>query len=80
MFEVPNLWPSLIFCNVVNFYGEDLLAFSPVLKLEGHLLSGVCSYVFTLFAATLGIPTAFPPFATLECTMLWQVTHTLGKT
>jgi len=55
---------------MVTFYGEDLLASSPVLKLEGHLLSGVCSYVFTLFAATLGISTAFPPFATLECTML----------
>jgi hypothetical protein len=55
---------------MVTFYGEDLLALSPELKLEGHLLSGVCSYVFTLFAATLGISTEFPPFATLECTML----------
>ena len=42
------------FCNKIRFYGEDLLAPRPTLKLEDHPLSAVRDCVlFSIFAAVL---------------------------
>ena len=39
--------------NMARFYGEQLLASSPITKLEDHTLSAVRYYLFNIFAATL---------------------------
>jgi len=39
------------FCNVICFYGEELLAPHPTPKLEGHPLSAVHDCIFNIFAA-----------------------------
>jgi hypothetical protein len=39
--------------NVIIFYGEELLAPRPTLKLEDHPLSAVRDCLFNIFAATL---------------------------
>jgi hypothetical protein len=44
-----------MFRNMVNFYGEELLAPRPTPKLEGHPLSAVRDFLFNVFAATLHI-------------------------
>jgi hypothetical protein len=41
------------FCNKLIFYGEELLAPRPTLKLEDHPLSVVRDCLFNIFAATL---------------------------
>jgi len=43
------------FRNEASFYGGDLLARSPTLKLEDHPLSAVRDCLFNIFAATLRI-------------------------
>jgi hypothetical protein len=48
---VPRL--CIVFRNTVIFYGEELLALRPTLKLEGHSFSAVCDCLFNVFAATL---------------------------
>jgi len=42
-----------MFCNVIRFYGEELLAPRPIPKLEGRTLSFVRDCLFNIFAATL---------------------------
>jgi len=37
--------------NIVGFYGEELSASHPTPKLEDHLLSAVCNYLFNIFTA-----------------------------
>jgi len=46
-------WASSIFCNKIQFYGEELLATRPTPKLEDHPLSAVRDCLFNIFAATL---------------------------
>ena len=51
--SVPTL-PLWIFRNRIRFYGEELLALRPTLKLEDHHpLSAVRDWLFNTFAATL---------------------------
>jgi hypothetical protein len=45
----------IVIRNIVIFYGEELLALRPTLKLEGHSLSAVRDCLFNVFAATLHI-------------------------
>jgi hypothetical protein len=49
----------IVFCNMVIFYGEELLAPRPTPKLEGHPLSAVRNCLFNVFAATLHIRRPF---------------------
>jgi len=42
-------------CNMICFYGEELLASWPTPKLEDHPLSAVCNYLSYIFTATLHI-------------------------
>ena len=44
-----------MFCNIVSFYCEDLLAPRPSSKLEDQLFSVVRDCLFNIFAATLHI-------------------------
>jgi hypothetical protein len=46
-------------CNLVMFYGEELLAPHPTPKLEDHSLSAVRECLFNVFAATLHIRRPF---------------------
>jgi hypothetical protein len=48
-----------VVCNMVIFYGEELLAPRPTLKLEGHPLSAVRDCLFNVFTATLHIRRLF---------------------
>jgi len=47
-----TLW---LFCIMIRFYGEELLAPRPTPKLEYHLLAAVRDCLFNIFAATLHI-------------------------
>ena len=47
-----SLW---LFCNMISFYGEELLAPRPTPKLEDHPLSALCDCLFNIFTATLHI-------------------------
>jgi hypothetical protein len=47
--------PSKLFCNVLRFYGEDLLAPRPTPKLEDYPLSTVRDCLLSIFAAVLHI-------------------------
>jgi hypothetical protein len=38
-------------CNMVHFYGEELLAPSPTSKLEDRLLSDVISFLLNIYAS-----------------------------
>jgi hypothetical protein len=40
-------------CNMVSFYGEELLARRQILELEDHTLSTLRDCLFNIFAATL---------------------------
>jgi hypothetical protein len=51
----PSLRPYEMFHNVISFYGEELLAPYPTLKLEEHPLSAVRDFLFNIFTATLRI-------------------------
>jgi hypothetical protein len=42
-----------LFLNIINFYGEELLAPRPTPKLDYHPLSAVRDCLFNVFAATL---------------------------
>src|SRR5215470_11032516 len=42
-----------LLCNIIIFYGEELLAPRPTHKLEDHPLSPVRDCLFNVFAATL---------------------------
>jgi hypothetical protein len=42
-------------CNIIRFYGVELLAPCPTPKLEDHPLSAVLDCLFNIFAATLHI-------------------------
>jgi hypothetical protein len=44
-----------LFCNMIRFYGEDLLAPRPIPKRENHPLSAVRDCLFNIFTATLHI-------------------------
>jgi hypothetical protein len=55
----PVLRLCIVFCNMVIFYGEELLAPCPTPKLEGHPLSAVRDCLFNVFAATLHIRRPF---------------------
>ena len=44
-----------IFCNMVNFYDDELLAPRPTPKLEDHTLSSVRNCLLNIIAATLHI-------------------------
>jgi hypothetical protein len=46
---------SVIFCNKICFYDEELLASRPTPKLENHPLSAVPNCLFNIFAATFHI-------------------------
>jgi hypothetical protein len=48
-----------MFCNIVSFYGEELLAPRPTPKQEDHPLSAVRNFLFNIFAATLHIRRPF---------------------
>ena len=66
----PSLRPCEMFHNVVSFYGKELLAPYPLLKLEDHPLSVVCDFLFNIFTATLRI---WRPFLhPLPEDMLWH--------
>jgi hypothetical protein len=68
------------FRNKLIFYGEDLLAPRPTLKLEDHPLSAVRDCLFNIFTATLHIWRPFPPSATWGRAMpWWQGTHLTWK-
>jgi len=47
--------PSEMIRNIVGFYGEELLPSHPTPKLEDHLSSAVCDYLFNIFTVTLYI-------------------------
>jgi hypothetical protein len=74
-FKAPATCPcfkSLTFLNGSqhgNFYGE-LLASRPTSRLEGHVLSDVCAYLFDIFASTFIIG-AVAPSPTWGRAMLW---------
>ena len=44
-----------MFCNVIRFYGEELLAPRPTTNLEDHTLSAVRDCSFNILVATLHI-------------------------
>jgi hypothetical protein len=46
-------------CNLVIFYGEELLALCPTPELEDHLLLAVRDCLFKVFATTLHIQRPF---------------------
>jgi hypothetical protein len=48
-----------MFCNMVIFYSEELLAPRPTPKLEDHPLLAVCDCLLNVFAATLLIRRPF---------------------
>jgi hypothetical protein len=49
----PGSRPFGTFRNTIRFYGKELLAPSPTLKLKDHPLSAVRDCLFNIFAATL---------------------------
>jgi hypothetical protein len=49
----------VMFRNMVNFYGEELLAPRPTPKLDDHPLSAVRNCLFNVFAAILHIRRPF---------------------
>jgi len=52
----PDLRLTLcLFRSMIRFYCEELLALRPTPKLEGHPLSVVRDYLFSIFAAALHI-------------------------
>jgi hypothetical protein len=66
----------VIFRKKLIFYGEELLATRPTLKLKDHPLSAVRGCLFNIFAATLRTWRAPPPSATRGNAMpWWQGTH-----
>jgi len=52
------------FCNVMRFYGEELLAPRPIPQLEDHPSSAVRDCLFNIFAQLPTILEAVPPSAT----------------
>ena len=58
------------FCNMICFYGEELLAPRPIPKLEDHPLSAVHDCIFNIFTAT-PILEAVPPSATWRHAIGW---------
>jgi hypothetical protein len=60
-----------MFCNIVSFDSEDLLAPRPTPNLEDYPLSAVCDCLFNIFAATLHIK-GHPPSAARGRTMAWR--------
>jgi len=52
---VPSPRTCKMFRNIVNFYGEELLAPGPTPKLEDYPLSAVRDCLFNILAATLNI-------------------------
>ena len=44
-----------LFRKKTSFYGEELLAPRPALKLDDYSLSAVCDFLFSIFAATFHI-------------------------
>jgi hypothetical protein len=61
--------PCEMFCNMVIFNGEELLAPRPTSKLEDHPVSAVRDCLFNIFAATLHIwrPFLHPPTEDAPC-------------
>jgi hypothetical protein len=59
MCYIPSPRACEMFCYVVSFYDEELLAPCPTPKLEDHPLSTVCSCLFKIFAATVHIWRSF---------------------
>ena len=59
-----------MFCNMVSFHGEELLAPRPTLKLKNHPLSGVRDYLFNIRSYPSYLE-AVPPSATPGRAMLW---------
>ena len=49
-----------IFCNILCFYGEEMIALLQTPKLEGYPFFAVCDCLFDIFALTLHI---WKPFA-----------------
>jgi hypothetical protein len=50
-----SAFDAYLFRNMINFYGEVLLTFHPLPKLEDHRLSAVRNCLFNIFAATFHI-------------------------
>jgi hypothetical protein len=61
---LPGLRPFVAFCNKLIFYGEELLAPFPTIKLEDHPLLAVCDCLFDIFKTTLHARRLSPPPAT----------------
>jgi hypothetical protein len=55
---------SCTFRNNRIFYGEELLAPRPTLKLEDHRFSADRNWLFSIFAAALHVWRPSPPSAT----------------
>jgi hypothetical protein len=72
-----HVWgPLWHFITSIFFYGEELLAPRPALKLEDYHLLAVCNCLFSIFAATLYIWSPSPLSATWGHAVLWwQGTH-----
>jgi hypothetical protein len=71
--------PHVTFCNMLFFYGEELLAPHPTPKLEDHPLLGVYNCLFIIFTVTFHIWRP-PPSATWGCAMpWWHGTHLTFK-
>jgi hypothetical protein len=62
---------SVTLRNKLLFFGEELLAPRPTLKLEDHPLSASRDCLFNVFAATVHIWRPTPPSATWGRAMLW---------
>ena len=66
----PSPRPCVTFPNMVNFYGKDLWASRPMLKMEGHSFSPVRNW-FKILAATLHIRRPSPTSETSGWAISW---------
>lgn len=67
----PSPRPCVTFRNMVNFYGKDLSASRPMLKMEGHSFSTIRNS-FKILAATLHIRRPSSPTSeTSGCAISW---------
>jgi len=59
-----------MFCNIVIFYGEELLATRPTPKLETTTCR-LSANVYSIYSQLPSILEAVPPSATWGCAMPW---------
>ena len=65
-----------MFCNILSFYSEELLAPHPTSKLDDHPLWTACNCLFNMFCSYPPYLKAVPPFPTWGHAMLcWQGPH-----